>query len=86
MCLGPPCHRRAGAGTPSAVTRGSVARAAVRPPRAAGADGSRQPQPFPALLSALRKTRFDAVQAGEAGSTACLALGIELVEINKIKF
>lgn len=38
------------------------------------------------MLSALQKTGFDAVQAVEAGSSVCLALGIELVEINKIKF
>lgn len=43
-------------------------------------------QPIPAVLSALCKTGFDAVQAVEAGSSVCLALGIELVEINKIKF
>lgn len=56
------------------------------PLRALGADGLWPREPIPALLSALQKTGFDAVQAVEAGSSVCLALGIELVEINKIKF
>ena len=69
-CLRPP--------PPRATTHRGVVRAGMSRPAS--------PLPIPAPLSALRKTGFDAAQAVEAGSSVCLALGIELVEINKIKF
>lgn len=70
-------------GMPCPATHRSMVRAGTcspaSPPLVAGASGLRP-------LSALQKTGFDAVRGAEAGSSLHPALGIELVEINKIKF